>query len=74
MSKVIIHNARFGRFPVNCECGNQITLALVKGYNRRVTVCAFCKAVLRMEAAYDGYGVATLKKMTIEKLEIEDGK
>jgi len=75
MSKpVVIHNARFGRFPVVCECGNQITLSLVKGYNKRATVCARCKGTVRVVAVYDGYGVATLKALTVEQLEVGDGR
>jgi hypothetical protein len=74
MSKpVVIHNARFGKFPVTCECGNMITLSLVKGCNKRSTVCARCKGTIRVIAVYDGYGVATLKKLSVEQLEMSDG-
>jgi len=73
--KPVIHNARFGHFPIQCACGNTITLALVKGYNRRVTICVRCQAILRIGCKYDGYGVATLREMTIEQLESsDDGK
>lgn len=72
--KNVIHNARFGHFPVICECGNTITISLVKGYNRRATVCVRCKAIVRVECTYDGFGMATLMKMTSEILEFEDGK
>ena len=69
MSKpVVIHNARFGRFPVVCECGNEIVFSLVKGCNKRATVCARCNGTVRVEAVYDGYGVAVLKKLSVEQL------
>lgn len=76
MSKPVhVHNARFGQFPVTCECGNVVTLALVRGNNRRVTVCARCKSFLRIECVYDGYGGAVLKTLTIEKVQgDEDGR
>jgi hypothetical protein len=72
MSKPVrIHNARFGRFEVQCPCGKMLVYMLIRGYNRRSSVCVYCKAVIRAEMAYDGYGVAVLKKLTVEELEGE---
>ncbi len=69
MSKPIhLHNARFGHFRISCECGNSILFSLVKGSNKRSTVCINCQGYVRIIAVYDGYGVATLTKLTVEKI------
>jgi hypothetical protein len=53
---------------VPCECGRKAPVTLVPGANDVHLVCE-CGAVLNIVVNYDGFGLATIQKGTIEKVE-----
>jgi hypothetical protein len=53
---------------VPCECGKKTQVTLIPGANDVHLVCE-CGAVLNIDIVYDGFGVATIQKGTIEKVE-----